>query len=90
MTWLGQNAKDIVAVVEYLGNFPGLPPHGNSKSGEEYIRTPAHVMTEMSDMLRKDNPLNVYSKLTNKHEVTDRGKSYVTFTYIPPLLYIAC
>lgn len=70
VTWLGQNAKDSVAVVEYLGNFPGLAPHRNSKSGKEYIRTPAHVMTEMSDMLRKDNPLNVY----NKHEVM-RGPS---------------
>ena len=77
VTWLGQNAKDNVAVVEYLGNFPGLAPHGNSKSGEEYIRTPAHVMTEMSDMLRKDNPLNVKNKLTNKHEVMS-GPSNMT------------
>ena len=74
VTWLGKNAKDSVAVVEYLGNFPGLAPHGNSNSGEEYIRTPAHVMTAMSDMLRKDNPPNVYNKLTNKHEVM-RGPS---------------
>ncbi|CAC5400570.1 unnamed protein product [Mytilus coruscus] len=53
-----------------LDSFPGLAPHGNSKSGELYLRTPASVMTEMSDMLRKDRPLNVYNKLTNKCGVT--------------------
>ncbi|CAC5400572.1 unnamed protein product [Mytilus coruscus] len=70
VSWLAQGAKESVAVVEYLGQFPGLAPHGNSKSGELYLRTPASVMTEMSDMLRKDRPLNVYNKLTNKCEVT--------------------
>ncbi|VDH92966.1 Hypothetical predicted protein [Mytilus galloprovincialis] len=70
VSWLAQGAKESVAVAEYLGQFPGLAPHGNSKSGEEYFRTPASVMTEMSDMLRKDRPLNVYNKLTNKSEVT--------------------
>jgi hypothetical protein len=33
--------------------------HGNGKEGTEYIRTPASVMTEMSDMLKCENPLKV-------------------------------
>lgn len=68
VSWLGVGAKDSVALVEYLGKFPGLAPHGNSKSGEEYLRTPTAVMEEMSVMLRQENPLNVY-KLTKKHDV---------------------
>jgi hypothetical protein len=41
-----------IALVEYFGKFPGLSQHGNGKEGTEYIRTPASVMTEMSDMLK--------------------------------------
>jgi hypothetical protein len=59
-----------VALVEYLGKFPGLSQHGNIKSGEEYLRTPATVMTEMSDLLQRENPLNAYNKLKKKHNAT--------------------
>jgi hypothetical protein len=40
-----------------------LSQHGNGKGGTEYIRTPVSVMTEMSDMLKRENPLKVYNKL---------------------------
>jgi hypothetical protein len=55
-----------VALVEYFGKFPGLSQHGNGKEGTEYIRTPASVMTEMSDMLKRENPLKV-SEYNIKH-----------------------
>lgn len=61
---LGIGANNSIAVVEYFGKFPGLAPHGNSKVNTEYIRTPATVMSEMSDLLKRENPLNVYNKLT--------------------------
>ncbi|CAG2250556.1 unnamed protein product [Mytilus edulis] len=38
------------------------------KKDTEYLRTPATVMTEMSDLLQKETPLNVYNKLTLKHD----------------------
>ncbi|CAC5389503.1 unnamed protein product [Mytilus coruscus] len=84
-----QLAKESVAVVEYLGKFPGLAPHCNSKSGEEYLKTPASVMIEMSDMFRKDRPLNVYNKLTNKCEVTS-GSSKRKQVHDKNYYYITC
>ena len=51
VSWLGIGARESIALVEYFGKFPGLSQHGNGKEGTEYIRTPASVMTEMSDML---------------------------------------
>ena len=45
-----------------------MSQHGNGKEGTEYIRTPASVMTEMSDMLKRENPLKVYNKLVLKHD----------------------
>ena len=50
------------------GKFPGLSQHGNGKEGTEYIRTPSSVMTEISDMLKRENPLKVYNKLVLKHD----------------------
>ncbi|CAC5394402.1 unnamed protein product [Mytilus coruscus] len=41
-----------------------------TKFGEVYQRTPASILTEMSDMLRKDRPRNGNKKLTNKVQVT--------------------
>lgn len=65
---LGIGAKNNIAVVEYSGKFPGLAPHGNSKMKTEYIRTRATVLSEMSDLLKRENPLNVYNKLTLKND----------------------
>jgi hypothetical protein len=62
VSWLGIGARESIALVEYFGKFPGLSQHGNGKEGKEYIRTPASVMTEMSDMLKRENPLKVYNK----------------------------
>ena len=68
VSWLGIGARESIALVEYFGKFPGLSQHGNGKEGTEYIRTPASVMTEMSDMLKRENPLKVYNKLVLKHD----------------------
>lgn len=65
---LGIGAKNSIAVVEYFGKFPGLVPHGNSKVNREYIRTPATVMSEKSDLLECENLLNVCNKLTLKND----------------------
>ncbi|XP_076102019.1 uncharacterized protein LOC143071537 [Mytilus galloprovincialis] len=66
VSWLGEH-KNHLALVEYSGTFPGLMPHGNSKKDKVYVRTPAKVMSEMSDLLHQDKPLDVYNKLTIKH-----------------------
>ena len=66
VSWLGDSH---IALVEYFGIFPGLSPHGNAKEETEYIGTPANVMSDMSNMLKCDNPLNVYNKLTLEHDV---------------------
>ena len=31
ISWLKSNTSENIAVIEYLSNFPGLVPHGNSK-----------------------------------------------------------
>ncbi|CAG2213397.1 unnamed protein product [Mytilus edulis] len=67
VSWIGGQTNPI-AIVEYIGIFPGLSAHGNTKKDTEYLRTPATVMTEMSDLLQKETPLNVYNKLTLKHD----------------------
>jgi hypothetical protein len=46
-----------------------VAPHGNAKEETEYIRTQANVMSDMSNMLKCDNPLNMYNKLTLEHDV---------------------
>ncbi|XP_052099805.1 uncharacterized protein LOC127734145 isoform X2 [Mytilus californianus] len=66
VSWLGGHENHI-ALVEYSGEFPGLVPHGNSKNDKKYVRTPASVMSEMSDLLHQDKPSDVYNKLTLKH-----------------------
>lgn len=45
VTRLGDGGlKSALAIVEYIGKFPGLAPHGNSRQIEsEYIRTPSYV-----------------------------------------------
>ena len=53
VTWLGDGGlQSNYAIIEYIGQFPGLAPHGNSKNSEsEYLRTPDHVMDEAGDLL---------------------------------------
>jgi hypothetical protein len=38
-----------LALVEYIGKFPGLIPHGNASKPTEYLRTPDYVMDVTSD-----------------------------------------
>lgn len=68
VSWLGLGGRLDIAVVEYIGQYPGVAPHGNSKYKMEYVRTPDYVMDEMSQMLKSTKPKLVYDKLTNKHD----------------------
>ncbi|XP_061179931.1 uncharacterized protein LOC133188496 isoform X2 [Saccostrea echinata] len=43
-----------VFVVEYLGLFPGMAPHGNSKRKQAYVHAPYDVMEEMPDFLEEN------------------------------------
>ena len=69
--WLSLGGNTEIAVVEYIGNYPGLAPHRNSKKNKkkniaEYVRTRHHVMVEMGEMLKTKKPQHVYDKLTTK------------------------
>ena len=55
-------------MVEYIGAYPGLGPHGNSKHKDEYMRTPDNVMDEMREMIKSKKPKQVYDTLTNKYD----------------------
>ena len=68
VSWLGLGGDSEIAVVEYIGAYPGLGPHGNSKHKDEYMRTPDNVMDEMREMLKSKKPKQVYDKLSNKHD----------------------
>ena len=61
-----------LAVVQYVGKFPGLAPHGNSRQQTEYIRTPTEVMDEVKDMAGKHKPHQIYNKLKNKYDEISR------------------
>ena len=41
----------------------GLTPHGNSKSGADFIRTPIEVFQQMGELAKTMRPKNVYNKL---------------------------
>ena len=68
VSWVSQGGNDKIALVEYIGKYPGLAPHGNAKQKSEYIRTPHYVMLEMGELLKHSKPQNVYVKLTTKYD----------------------
>lgn len=73
--WEG-GLKTKLALVEYIGKFPGLSAHGNLKSGKgEYIRTPVDVLDEMAELLKTDKPSTVYSKLKRKYDEVSQPTS---------------
>ena len=61
-----------LAIVQYVGKFPGLGPHGNSRKDTEYIRTPTEVMDEVKDMAGKHKPHQIFNKLKNKYDEISR------------------
>ena len=65
VTWL-QNCN--LAVVEYLGKFPGLGSHGNSTTGSEYIRLAQKVMEEMQMLNGKMKPHQILNHLTDNYD----------------------
>ena len=34
----------------------------------EYVRTPSHIMAEMTDLLKHKKPMDVYNTLINKYD----------------------
>ena len=65
VTWLGEGGlTSVYAVVEYIGTFPGLAAHGNSKmANSEYLRTPAYVMSDVKELLKTNKPKMVFEQL---------------------------
>ena len=71
--WLGNGGlQSKNAVVEYIGQFPGLAPNGNTKkSDSEYLRTPNYVMQEAEELPKQNKPKMVFEDLKQKYnEVT--------------------
>ena len=56
--------------MEYKGIHPGFSAHGNSKRGNEYVRTSSVVMEEMGKLVKTMRPKNVYNKLLNECDET--------------------
>ncbi len=55
------------ALVEYVGQFPGAAPHGNSKQPEKpYIRTPAAVLEEIGKAVEHGKPKTVYDRMLDR------------------------
>ena len=77
MTYLWEEGlKTKLALVEYIGKFPGLSAQGNSKSGKgEHIRTPVEVLDKMAELLKTDKPSTFYSKLKRKYNEVSRPTS---------------
>ena len=69
--WLGLGAKANLVLIEYSGEFPGLAPHGNAKEGTEFIRTPANVMKEMTEMLERRQHKNGEGQTIKRGNITD-------------------
>jgi hypothetical protein len=68
VSWLRTEEREQISVVECLGNYPCLAPHGNSKKAEEYLRTPTTVMQEMAHLLTHKRRMDVYSELTTNYK----------------------
>ncbi|CAC5366258.1 unnamed protein product [Mytilus coruscus] len=51
------------AVVEYKGRHPVFSAHGNSKNGNEFVRTPALLFEEIGEHVKTMRPKNAYNKL---------------------------
>ena len=65
---LSRGGNTQIALVEYIGEYLGLGPHGNAKHKAEYVRTPQSVMVEMGELLKTNKPQHVYNKLAAKHD----------------------
>ncbi|XP_053376475.1 uncharacterized protein LOC128547528 [Mercenaria mercenaria] len=73
VTWLGEGGlQSQLALIEYVGKFPGLGSHGNSRQQTEYLRTPDYVMDEVTDLLSNNKPKQVFDKMKSKHDVSTR------------------
>ena len=57
-----------IAIVEYIGMFPGLCAHGNSTTDNEYVRLPPKVMTDITTLTGKMKPHQIFNQLSDKYD----------------------
>ena len=74
VTWLADcGIHSNNAIVEYIGKFPGLAPHGKANDcTTEYHRIPPKVMKEIDDLTGKMKPHQIANKLSNKYDVLEQ------------------
>ena len=60
------------AVVEYIGNFPGLFRHGSNKAKtQDYVRTPSHILNDTGHRAKMVQPKMVYNDMILENSVID-------------------
>ena len=68
ITWIKKFSQSYqkFAVVEYIGNYPGLSKHGNSKIIDNvYVRTPKSVLESIDEKIPFASARNLYDSLQN-------------------------
>ena len=64
-----------IAIVEYLGSFPGHQPHGNSqKTQQDYIRTPGHIMADIGIQAKHRLPKQLYNDMNQDNSILEGPK----------------
>ena len=57
-----------LALVEYMGDFPGGAPHGNNKcSARPYVRTPGQVLEDIAVAVQDTAPRAVYKRMEREN-----------------------
>lgn len=75
VTWLGDGGLESkFSVVEYVGKFPGLTPHGNSRHATEYIRTSDKGLDNMTQLTGKMKPHQILNRVPAKCDVLSHSK----------------
>ena len=72
VSWL-INSKQKLAVVEYVGKFPGRHAHGNIKvqdDAPDYIRTNPATLEKISELAKHKNPSAVYQQMILESSLT--------------------
>ena len=78
VTWFGRTPADMkphmtnIAIVEYLGSFPGHRPHGNSqKTQQDYIRTPGDIMEDIGMEAKHRPPRQLYNDMNQDNSILE-------------------
>ncbi|XP_078487868.1 uncharacterized protein LOC144745817 [Ciona intestinalis] len=75
ISWI-EDCCTTAAIAEYIGQFPGHQPHGNSKHSQSqlYMKTNSKSAEEMKDMLKTIPPKKAYVKQLNNNQFNDITK----------------